>query len=312
MDQHRSGNNNPVNPISKVAALQIERDDSHKATANGIETPLAVNLTFNLRRDMTGVAVSEAGVPVTVTFSLGIKRAALVLEVSLVDCVNTDGKIRFSNIASIGAISTVTKNKTVVSETSHIKLAAKGKAGGSAVSKRSSKAKASGVADVMFDADGALARRSDAKVTTEHQIYNVNATTTGTRISWSIEPAKGHVHLVGGVFHNATTDLPIAAKVVRNAKAKGAVFEVDGSVRAMMQDLEVTDVVFTNALGSPVVPGQLDHDLVGDISCWENKADLIGLGGLRSRIIKEILRRHLKNFDLDTSSAHVEICKAKG
>jgi hypothetical protein len=312
MDKRRSGNNNPVNPISKVAALQIERDDSHKSTAKGSETPLSVNLTFNSRRDMTGVAVSEAGIPVTVTFSLGIKKAALDLEVSLVDCASADGKVRFTDVAGIGAMNTVTKTKSVETKKSRIKVAAKGKVSGSVATKSGAKAKRSGAADVRFDADGALEHQGDVKVTTEHKTYNVNGTTTGTKISWGIEAAKGRPHLVGGVFQNAASSLPLAATVARNTSAKGAVFEVDGVVRVMMQDLDIADVVFTDALGNPVVPGQLEHGVTGDVSPLEKAADLIGVGGLRPRIIKEILRRHLKSFDLDTSSAHVEICKAKG
>lgn len=302
MDKKRAGHNNPINPLSRVASLSVERGDE---TRINTELPINVTLNFNRRRDISGTAVSKAGATVTITFNLGIARASLDLEAYLADGVKDGASIRLADVAHMSAIATNTKTKITTSSAFNKKGHASIKIGASA----SKNIKPKGEANFTFDRtkDSRTKRASSVELNE----ININGTATGTSASWSIEAANGDF-LIGEVFKDAKGKPLRAAKIEKNKLAIGSTIEIICSTKILMQDLIISNMEFTDATGNPINPPDLSEDLTGKVTFSETFKDRLGAGTLRSRIVKELIRRHLKEFGLDTSSAKVEICRAIG
>lgn len=240
-----------------------------------------------------------------------IRRASFDLKTRFADNTPASAKIKFDDIALMASATAVTTTKTTITQQAKTRTNAKAKA---AIAGKVKKGKAA--SEAVGQITGNAERTTDAseKTTSSSQVntLNVNGTATGTEIKWSIESAALGRPIIGDVFRDPKGTSMVAAVLVRNAAGKDCSFEIEGTVRALMQDIDISQVIFTNEVGEAIRPEQLDKALVGNVSTSEIAKDVVGMGGLRGRILKEIIRRHLKDFNLDVGSAHVEICKAQG
>jgi hypothetical protein len=323
----RGGNNNPINPISKVAALTIDRGNLKTKAHGSSEVPVIVSLTFNRRKDMTGIARTKDGQTATVKFSLMVTHAAFDLRARFADDALPGPALRFTDLAHIGPAAVVTKK----SMESKAVLAAslRGKASGEHLSdasstsvgegkKTSSKRKVGSKTRLAGDGAGEVEAKKTVKSVSKSESLNINGTSVGSRVSWTIEKGEGQSALVGSVFQSPEGKELVAAVLHRNGAGGKLAFEIEGVVRALMADVVISDVAITDARGDPLQPDTLTEEIVGSPTMTELMSDqmqstfLFRTSALRTRVVREILRKHIGEHGLDTVSADIEICRAQG
>ena len=88
--------------------------------------------------------------------------------------------------------------------------------------------------------------------------------------------------------------------------------EIHGSVRVMMQDLLIEDILFLDELG-----GEQSWADIKTLSSEEVKLgirDKIGFDReeFKKRLVRQVIRKHLISQGMDLQGASVEICAAYG
>lgn len=336
MQKKSPQSNNPVNPLNKVAALTLEREETlAEQTPSGLKVPIRVRLSFNESRQMKGEARDTDKEKVVVSFSLAVRGATLDLTARFVDPTSQPShKLSFRDIAHQAAIVKPAKVRGTATTKRKRGASLAGKASAEVKSSKTGKLKAvggaSGSAAAAYGTEGRAGR------TMAFDELNVGATGTGDAVHWEIAcprlasntlnaVSRTEACLIGEVFKAADGQDMLAARLINGSATGGntaLAVELTASVRALMADLIVKDVKFFDKTGEELAIARLDPQLIwpsrGPIALTQELVDrgkeALGLNAdrLRGRIMREIIRKHLASEGLDTSGADVEICKAQG
>src|SRR5689334_9095384 len=100
MQHNRPGTNNPINPLQKVAALTVKRDEDRLMnTKHETVLPVVASLSFQKSTHMEGRAVDKAGDPVTIRFSMAVRQALLQLTAAFAEGAPSSGTLMVSEVA---------------------------------------------------------------------------------------------------------------------------------------------------------------------------------------------------------------------
>lgn len=303
-------NNNPANPLSKVAALDIEKEYLQGTGAGKIK--LSVSLTFKKSNDLHGSTKGRDGKNVNVTFSMSIQRASLEIVCSDDHGRHLDNIIKLRKVAFVGSVSGTSKLTENLLEISETKSGTAGKLNAGAklnLTDVGAKAGANLEAGASLTSSVKKARR----IKNTRLENNITATHAGSRVQWEIVPIPALLptteasHLVGEVFKSPTTSKSIEACIIERTD-NGSIAEVviTGSVYVGMQDLILESIRFTDDTGLEIKTNQINSDcgVIGDLR--DNLFQKVA----KERILRQVIRKHLIEQGMSVSGSQVEICKA--
>lgn len=202
--------NNPANPLLKVAALtlgavDIESPKPLKARKERIrKVQIIASLNFKRSDDMKGNARAEDGRAITVSFSLGIRRASFELAASF----EARGKklARITNIAFLSPfeIASNVNEETVVRHGSEKGYELSGSA---EIRVSEMAAGVAGRGRASGKAKSSSTSKNIRKTKTEFRQSNVLVTHGGNLIHWEFRPSQSlsdteAAYLEGEVFHS--------------------------------------------------------------------------------------------------------------
>ena len=166
------GTNNPSNPLNKVAALQLDREELPKGKIR-----VKAKLSFKRSDDMRGEAEREGSGTVTVSFSLAVRRATMQLRFAYCDPPKASS-LTVSEIAHLHPLVAKQKVKATQSANKLKRGKLSGALGGIAVARTQG---TKGQLSAKAQASGEITR-SGKRTTATTQIYslsNVSATSDG-------------------------------------------------------------------------------------------------------------------------------------
>lgn len=309
--------NNPTNPLEKVAALTINRGtEQTKRPANITTVPVQARLNFKKSRHLTGRAKDRQGHPINISFSMAISNAHFELFASFADESPIHGQLTLSKLAHEVALTAPVSVRKKSTTRKNAKAGAKGSARAVTSTNKSS-------AEIGASIDGAadIERSETSTKNLAYKSLNISVTGAGNRATWDIQPIDGTGHLNGEVFLSSDEHQILAATLSRSKSAFGKPFELAACVRVLPQHLIVEDVKFADDTGEAVKIGDVEQSLMpGGKEISGTKRVLGAIGGdkmgmdknLRSRIVKEVIRRHLRDCGLDVDQPAIEICRAIG
>src|SRR5947209_1084646 len=91
-------NNNPANPLLKVAALNLDKDYQ---TGGAQQARIIAGLTFKRSNYLQGRTQAKDGRQITVTFGLALKRASFTLTFSTDTGQSPDGLVSLKKVAFV-------------------------------------------------------------------------------------------------------------------------------------------------------------------------------------------------------------------
>ena len=304
--------NNPANPLFKVAALTLRTADSR--VKRGRKVRVVASLNFKRSEDMRGVTKTTAGASITICFSLRIRRAtfqitatfdgqsrniAHIKNVAFMSPLEVKGRImdRVSVSHSSGEGYDLSGSAHLGIEATNVSVGARAGAGGKMKSNKTTTAIGS-------------------KFRTFYRA-NISATYDDNAIHWEINPirdptmpASGPAFLLGEMFRIPSRTRAIdACSVNWNPEDQKGPLVISGSVYTLMEDLILENIRFEDELGNEVPWNKLDRETVAQnrIPIWSS---LSGYATEKERIVKQIIRKHLLSQGMNIDGARVEICKA--
>jgi hypothetical protein len=299
--------NNPTNPLFKVAALTLKTLNTR--TTRSRKVRVVASLNFKKSEDVRGVTTSANGNSVTVCFSLRIRRATLQIEASFegsATAIPQLGKVAFVYPLEV---KNSLKEEATVSRNANSGYDLKGSANIAAdIAKVSPGGRASVGGEKHADKKAKVVGRS----VRTFERTNVSATFHENVAHWEINPVRDPTlpdhepaFLQGEVFRSRSQNRTIDACTVSwKLDSLGGPLIVSGSVYTLMDDLILEDIKFKDDFGDEVHWRKLDNEhgvaLLPGFSYSKQK----------ERLARQIIRKHLLSQGMDLDGARVEICKA--
>lgn len=314
MRKNPPGSNNPINPLYKVATLQLDRQDWTKDKARVI-----AKLQFKSSNDMRGEAQTRGGEPVTISFALAVHRAILEISFRFSQNFPPGASLSASQVAHlhplIASRSTREKDTRTFSKRRSIGVAGATEANISVHGASASvKARAKGAIEFT------KAEKSSVQVDGVFETTNIGVTCDGNTIHWSIDPrnpgatpslTNPHSYLSGEVFQHSNGALMLGAFVLTRSKAKKAgPVDLSGVVRINSADLIIEGVRFQDAHGNHVHWKNLDQKTIQDASPTLAEKSGINMNSIHGRLMQQIIKKHLLSQGLRSEGPYVEICSA--
>lgn len=298
-------NNNPANPLLKVAALNIEKDLETRIKG---QARIAVNLTFKRSNDLRGKAQTVDGEQVTVTFGLALSRASFRLTLTTDRGQSANSLVRFEKVAFVNPATIKTNVQESIStkkrRSRKIALDTQVQANLMGISP-------AGKAEAGADLSGTT--QTEQRISRKFNSTNVSATFGGNEIHWEINPGTTQNQnqifgfLEGDVFRSATNNQPIdACHIYRKDGGSISSLVVTGSVFVNMDNMIVENVSFLDEIGSPVHLNKMQEKAAYSISNLKNR---LFQEEVKKRLLKQIIRKHLVSQGMATDGALVEICR---
>jgi hypothetical protein len=318
MHKQPRNSNNPANPLLKVAALDIKR--SHEKRAKRASCRVHINLNFKKSSDIRGNTFNEFGEDITVNFTLSIHKASFELEFAFEN--PRDNKfVCISNVAFIEGLST--NQRVDLSHEIDSSINIEGSISGEATLG----ANANPIAKVTAATKGQKTierkRNSKHKVNANYSVTGISATHAGNIINWSIDSIwtrkeefdhkNDLTYLSGEVFRDTGTGKTIlACKVNWNYSQVSTAMEIHGSVRVMMQDLIVENIIFLDSSGNEQSWDQIKKLRSENVSLSLRNKMQLDRDQFKHRLIRQIIRKHLISQGMQSDGASIEICSARG
>jgi hypothetical protein len=301
-------NNNPANPLLKVAALNIDKEIGQKDTS---QARIVVNLTFKRSNDLRGKALSKDGRDVTVTFGLALARASFRLTLTTDRGLSANGLVKIEKVAFVNPIAlkthvaddfAITKKKA-----GNIELATRVEVHGNPIN-----IVPSGNAKAKADASIGSGAKRKRRVSRKFETTNVSATFGGSEVHWEINPGaagaadQSFSFLEGDVFRSAGTGRVLDACII-SRKDGGSISSlvITGSVFVNMDNMIIENVSFLDEVGTPIDVRRIQQDNERGIGFREK----IFRDEVKKRLLKQIIRKHLVSQGMTTDGALVEICR---
>ena len=311
MRKQSPDNNNPANPLFKVAALEIDKEYAVEKKENYIR--VKASLVFKKSSDLRGATKDKDGDSVNVTFGLKVRRASLELVCADDKGQSPNGFVKISKVAYVGGLAARSKLKISQAAASTKKGASKAsiRAGlGASMSHLGAKA------NVSTDSSRQIVSSAEGKMSTNLSFEKVNVTATyaGSRIHWEINPLADErsgstlSFLEGSVFQSALDGRYVDAAHIKRVDGKAASnVAITASVYISMQDLILEDISFVDNDGAPVALKQIPNqmDMLGRLLSLPD-----GGKEAKERLLKQVIRKHLVNQGLRAEGNLVEICRA--
>jgi hypothetical protein len=306
--------NNPANPLIKVAALTLEKEYL-KISPNSLVRIIAT-LNFKRSNDLRGRTKTKTGEEVTISFSLALKRASLELlfvfensEEAKKKVISVERVAHLSELQTRDLIKDVRRAKRQANKKASIGLSASGKAGISGLN-----ASAKAIA-------GASAR-TVSKVTREHKIArstsknNISVTYGGNLVHWEINPnlalegsidSQNSAWLEGEVF-KSLRGAPLDACLVgwRHDEKVGTPTVV-ASVFVTMPDLIIDNVQLLTDSGDVISTKDIAQS---SVALFSGSFGIFQMSDTKERLVRQVIRKHLLSQGMMTEGARVQICKA--
>lgn len=319
MQKQPHSSNNPANPLMKVAALNISR--AHETRKKYASCKISITLNFKKSSDLRGTTVDKLGKQITVNFTLAVKKATLemrfefknekdyislhITEIAFVESLITKQSIDDAREIELTANTEIASKEEVALDLSAKTALANLVIGASRKGNRLAKKKGT--------------RRQ--KIKSNYKITGISGTYAGNTINWNIdslwtrkeeiESNEGSTYLLGEVFKDSVTGAKIYACDIKwdYLKASSAL-EIHASVRAMMQDLIIEDVTFTDEDGNYQKWSVIARSDDGNTPLSEHLG--WGRDEIKRRLVRQIIRKHLISQGMLAEGANVEICSAHG
>jgi|GEM_PF-4025166 len=308
MRQQPPDNNNPANPLIKVAALELDRE--YISVEGEQRLKVAASLTFQRSSDMRGKTSTKDGRKVNVTFGLKIKRASFKVECKDDLGNSPEGFVLVDKVAFSSPLVVRSKIEDAATNTRHTER--RGSIGGKLQAQAGAEGLGAGASvNTQAQAQSSSTQTQKRQAKRRFERANISATHAGSEVYWEINPGSPNESLklddflVGNVFLDGNRKA-IDACIVRRRDGKPlADLEVIGSVFVGMKDLVIEDIEFIDDDGMEIRPSNLsEHSSSGFMDVLEFKKTA------KERILKQIIRKHLIKQGLRVDGALVEICRA--
>lgn len=315
MNRQRPDQNNPANPLLKVAALTLGAVDletlTHGKRRSRVRRIQAVaSLNFKKSDDLRGNAKSVDGHDITVCFSMSLKRASFQLSATFEGHKKTLPRITNVAFLSPFVVEYKVNDETIVRHGFGKGYEFSG-AGAMQLSDLTPGATARGGA--AGNVKSGTEVRNVRKSKRAFKETNVSVTHGGNQIHWELTPAlrdpESDVQcLEGEVFQSHNTAQPIPACVLSwSADDQKGQLLIVGSVYTLMSDMMVKNIVFVDELGKKVEWKDIDRG-PREKTYWS--ISLNSSGQEKERLLKQIIRKHLLSQGMAQDGARVEICRA--
>jgi hypothetical protein len=303
--------NNPANPLFKVAALTLRRVDAKAGRFRKVR--IVPSLNFKRSDDLRGITNSADGSSVTVCFSLRIRRASFKITISF----EGDEKTNIAQVKKVAFLSPLevrdnVRHQVSVSRTSNrghelsgsttlgidtaiAKFGGRGMVGGR--TKSAQKTKKVGSSVRTFD-------RTNIAVTHDENVIHWEISSVDDPTVTENEPA----FLQGEVFRSRSRNRTLDACVVawKPDDQKGPLL-ISWSVYTLMEDLILENIRFQDELGGEVRWNKLERE---PWSLGKNGlGPLYGYTKEKERFVEQVIRKHLLSQGMNLEGARVEICK---
>lgn len=320
MKKQSRDNNNSVNPLIKVSALSISR--AYEKIGKNASCYSHIKLNFKRSSDILGKTYDKNDRAITVNFALSIRKATLDVKFKFEN--PEDSKyVRISKVAFVESLST---NRSMadaeeVNSLTNIEGSIKGE--GTFGINTTSRPVAQIKTEAKGSRIGSRRRNKVRKTNANYKVTGITATHAGNVINWDInslwtrneemELRNTQTYLSGEVFKDPISGKHIyACRVIWNHAQVSSGMEIHGSVRVMMQDLLIEDILFLDELG-----GEQSWADIKTLSSEEVKLgirDKIGFDReeFKKRLVRQVIRKHLISQGMDLQGASVEICAAYG
>lgn len=299
--------NNPTNPLFKVAALTLKRVDSRAKRLRKVR--VVASLNFKRSDDVRGIAKSANGNAITVGFSLRLRKASLQITASF----DGDASVvpGVSKVAFIYPLEVKDSLREVATVSRYSKKGC-GLEGSAGVDAGLSSATLGARGRIRGEAEAGKKAKVEGRSVRAFERTNISATFHENVAHWEINPVSdptlpGHepAFLQGEVFRTRAQNRAVDACVVswKPEEPKGPLV-VSGSVYTSMDDLLLDNITFQDNLGYEV--RWRDVDAEGRITFLEG----LTYSKVKERLAKQIIRKHLQLQGMELDGARVEICKA--
>lgn len=310
MRRQPPGDNNPANPLLKVAALDLNKE--YIGTGNARRIKVKATLNFNKSDAVRGRTQSYNGQSVNIVFELSIRRATFALS-----CADDKGNSleKFVDIEDVAYVGSSIVSEEIIEKTSSKSSSNKSTTGDLSGSLKARFSRQEGLASLKGSAAIKNEHKDEiiGKVNRKVVGLNVSATHAGSTVNWQIgivDPlsvSTANHYLRGEVFKSEKNGKQINACVIkRNDKGPLAHVVLSGSLMVTMENLVIGNVTITDDDGE-IIDWQ-------DIKSNERKSNFFGAifrpEDAKKRIIKQIIRKHLLQQGMKTDGALVEICRA--
>ena len=304
--------NNPANPLFKVAALTLRRVDAKVGRFRKVR--IVPSLNFKKSDDLRGITNSTDGSSVTVCFSLRLRRASFQLSVLFEgDERNNLAQVRKVAFLSPLEVRDNVKHQVVVSRTSNrgrglsasanlgidtamARVSGRGEVGGK--TKTAQKTKKVGSSVTTFD-------RTNISVTHDENVIHWEISSVADLTATENEPPFLHGEVFRSRARNRTMD---ACVVAWNSDDQKGPLLISGSVYTLMEDLILENIRFQDELGDEVRWNKLERES----RSWSKNTfiPLYGYTKEKERFVKQVIRKHLLSQGMTLDGVRVEICKA--
>jgi hypothetical protein len=307
MQNHPPDQNNPANPLIKVAALTIDKEYLQVAPKSGVKVLVALN--FKRSGDLRGRAKTTTGDGATVTFSLALKRASLELsflfESAPRDVVKIERTAYLSTLHTKDRVSdlAVSENELV-----NDKALSLGVGIGAGVAGAHASANADGKIKVGSKNKTIKKRRASRSISRS----NVSATVGGNIVHWEISPNRlpdvglsDDSWLDGEVFKASSGKIMDACVASWDQNDKRGVPTITAGVFVSMADLIVDNVKVLTDLGEEISVKNLNvgESLVSKLNPFDQSK-------IKERFVKQVIRKHLVLQGMVVEGARVQVSRA--
>lgn len=302
--------NNPANPLFKVAALEITKQ--YAGANKRRHTRIKIKLNFKKSNNMRGSTTAIDNKTINVVFELSLRNATL--ELSCVDdrFKSLSGVLQFGKVAytkSLLQVEDMQEKKSIRTK--------KSRSGGGGIQAKVKTSLVNLIPDVATNANSKteMSRIEDKSISTVRKMksLNVSVTHTDTEINWeirgnSIGPYDASPnYLEGSLFTSACGSKIFNActfKRIDDGSLSNVV--VTASLMVSTKDLILGGVSFTDNDGFPV-----DWRSIRPLGKGPGLLrDIMSQNDAKERLIKEIIRKHLLDQGMKTFGDLVEICRA--
>ncbi len=283
--------NNPFNPLFKVAALR-----ANWIPEEGKDNRLSLDcsLNFKMAQSVSGKNTDSNGrVAESATFSLSIKRAELSVR------IDPNGVEGFSIEKIAHMVPGHTLQETEIT-TKH--MSDRGSELGARIGVEASN-KAKQKAELKLGGNKSNSQMTKRKITLQRTTSSVIGTFDNTKAHWEIKPnvddgeGKHKEHISGEIFLANDQDQRLSALIASWKKGSGVYIELCASVRVQLKDLNISDVrIFDEhgeELSRPINAGFLER---GE--------------DVKLKFVKQLIKRHLVDLGLENSAGSIEVCRA--
>ena len=304
--------NNPSNPLLKVAALSLSKEYVKLKPKSQVR--IIATLNFKRSNDLRGRAKTKSGEDVTIMFSLALKRASLELTFVFEkpdvarDVIDVDRVAHVPTLYGRDRITDVSIARRQSANKRSLKLGARAKANVTGLD-----ANVRGGAVLAVESKSKTAR--NRRVSRSASRNNVLATFGGNTVHWEINPNAAlegiskseNAWLEGEIFKSPEGKSMDACVARWRYDEMRGVPEITASVFVSMPDLIVENIQILTDDGDEISAKSMEQ---AKTVVFGTGYGLFAMSDAKERLVRQIIRKHLIAQGMTVEGARVQICRA--